>query len=120
MGDTCDIGSIDSKYIISHHQPGLLSCSIWKTEPPWMRSASAGTQSGHRHSLVSTSVTTMGLENWILKPQGYSPVPLLIFTVLSRTTEKGEQWRTNSTYRNVGVVPQQDAQIWDGPGSGLT
>lgn len=42
-----------------------------------------------RHSLVSTSVTTMGLENWILKPQGYSPVPLLIFTVLSRTAEKG-------------------------------
>lgn len=40
------------------------------------------------HSLVSTSVTTMGLENWIRKPHGYSPVPLLIFTVLSRTTEK--------------------------------
>lgn len=35
--------------------------------------------------LVSTSVTTMGLENCIRKPQGYSPVPLLILTVLSRT-----------------------------------
>ena len=35
--------------------------------------------------LVSTSVTTIGLENWIRKPHGYSPLPLLIFTVLSRT-----------------------------------
>lgn len=42
------------------------------------------------HLLVSTSVTTMGLENCIRKPQGYSPVPLLILTVLSRTEKEGK------------------------------